>query len=69
MLAIRLGRDADRDDVVLAVAILGQHLDRREVQAVVERELRAQQLGGVERIVFLVAQVAPRQRLVDGVLA
>ena len=69
MLAIRLGHDADRDDVILAVAVLGQHLDRREVQAVVQRELRAQQLGGVERIVLLVTQVAARQRFVDGVLA
>ena len=66
--AIRLGDDADRHFEIIAIAISGQHLDRREILAVVERELRAQQLGGVERFVFPITQVAAHQRIVDRVL-
>jgi hypothetical protein len=68
VLAIRLGDDDDRHDVVLAIAVRGQHFHRREVQAVVQRELGPQQLVGIEGIVLLVAQVAARQWLLDGVL-
>ena len=56
------------NDVFVAIAILGQHFDGGEILAVVERELRAQQLGGVERLVLPVAQEAAHERLVDGVL-
>ena len=54
--------------MLVAVPIPGQHFDGGEILAVVERELRAQHLRHVERLVLLVAHVAAHERFVDGVL-
>ncbi len=68
MTAVRLRGDADGHDVLFAIAFFGQDFDGGEVLAVVERELRAQQLGGVEVVVLLVAHEAADQCIVDAVL-
>ena len=48
MFPLALGRgDADRHGKRLGIGVTGIHLDRAEVQAVVERELGSQQLRGV----------------------
>ena len=54
--------------VLFAITLFGQHFDGGEILAVVERELRAQQLGGIEVVVLLVAHVTADQRIVDAVL-
>ena len=66
--AAGVGVDVDRHRVIVAVGVPGQHLEVREVLRVIERELRAQHLGEIERLPLVVAQVAAHQGVLDHLL-
>ena len=52
----------------LAIRVARQHFHRGEILAVVQRELRAQDLRHVERLILLVAHVPAHEHIVDDAL-
>jgi hypothetical protein len=66
--AVGLGADARGNRPCVVVGFPREHLDVGEILAVVERELRAQQLPGIVRGILLKAQVATQQRFLQRAL-